>query len=75
MQHSSVTLGEDRLMNEIEAAHYLALSHRTLQTWRVKGGGPRFMRLGSAVRYRRSDLEAWLSGRHLTSTSTAAAMR
>jgi excisionase family DNA binding protein len=44
-----------------EAAHYLGLAPATLACWRVrKSDGPRFVRLGRAVRYRVPDLDAWL---------------
>jgi excisionase family DNA binding protein len=45
-----------------EAAAYLRSSHSTLAKRRLQGNGPCFVRLGRAVRYRRSDLDAWMSG-------------
>ena len=41
-----------------EAAHYLGLSARTLNRYRVSGDGPVFHRFGGRVRYRRDDLDA-----------------
>jgi predicted DNA-binding transcriptional regulator AlpA len=38
------------------------------------GGGPRFLKLGRAVRYSESDLDAWLSARVVGSTSERAAV-
>ena len=58
------------LLNEREAADFLSLSYRTLQAWRVRGGGPQFIKLGSNVRYRPADLDAWLAAR--TRSNTAA---
>ncbi|WP_295885527.1 helix-turn-helix domain-containing protein [uncultured Thiohalocapsa sp.] len=58
------------LMNEREAAAYLNLSHRTLQAWRVRGGGPQFIKLGSNVRYRPADLGAWLAENTRANTAT-----
>jgi len=50
----------DRLLNEVQAAGFLGFSIRALQGWRVKGGGPRFVKIGGkAVRYRRRDLIAF----------------
>lgn len=43
-----------------EAAGYLSLSKPTLDRLRIRGGGPRYCKLGGAVRYRKADLEAWL---------------
>lgn len=52
-----------------EAAEYLRLSKPTLERFRVSGGGPVFAKLGGAVRYRQSDLDAWLESRLASSTS------
>lgn len=41
------------------AASYLALSPATLETWRSRGGGPPFTKMGSNVRYAYTDLAAW----------------
>jgi excisionase family DNA binding protein len=57
------------LLNETRAAEYLGLSVRTLQAWRVRGGGPVFVKLGRAVRYRPDDLNAWITERMAASTS------
>ena len=58
------------LLTERQAAELLNVSSRTLQAWRLRGGGPRFVRLsGRAVRYRNSDLAAYIEARTVTSTS------
>jgi excisionase family DNA binding protein len=49
-----------RLLTEREAANLLSISSRTLQAWRSNGGGPTFVRVGRVIRYRRSDLIAWI---------------
>lgn len=54
---------------EKEAARLLGFSVRTLQAWRVRGGGPLFVKAGRSVRYRPSDLEAWVEERLRRSTS------
>ena len=56
------------MLNEQDAAAYLGLSVRTLQAWRQRGGGPRFYKLGRAVRYARSNLDAWLDCRQRSNT-------
>jgi predicted DNA-binding transcriptional regulator AlpA len=45
-----------------EAAAYIGLSKATLYTWRTRrpGFGPRAVKAGGALRYRRSDLDAWI---------------
>ena len=62
----------DRLLNETEAAQFIGFSIRALQGWRVKGGGPRFVKIsGRAVRYRRRDLIGWAEARLRSNTSEA----
>jgi excisionase family DNA binding protein len=59
-----------QLLTESEAASLLTLSVKTLRNWRVSGKGPRFVRLsGRAIRYRRSDLEAFIDAGVRKSTS------
>lgn len=58
------------LMNESQSAAYLgSLTAKTLQAWRVRGGGPAFIKVGRLVRYRQSDLDAWIESRRHESTS------
>ena len=49
------------LLSEEEVAELLGLSPATLKKWRRNHRGPRYYRLGSAVRYKREDLEAFVS--------------
>jgi len=59
-----------QLLNTIEAAQMLRLHPTTLATWRVEGRGPKFLKLGERkVRYRESDIEAWLEEQTRTSTA------
>jgi predicted DNA-binding transcriptional regulator AlpA len=44
------------------AARFLGLSTSTLEAWRCRGGGPRYRKLGRAVRYLESDLVAFRDG-------------
>ena len=50
------------LLNTGDAAAYLGISRGTLEHWRTERPikGPTHVRLGFQVRYRISDLEAWL---------------
>jgi len=57
-----------------EAAAHVKLSKPTLERFRLTGEGPKFLKLGGAVRYRRADLEAWLETRLVSSTSESAAV-
>ena len=59
----------DPNLDEKETARFLKLKVKTLQAWRCRGDGPRFLKLGRAVRYRLSDIEAFVNERTRTSTS------
>lgn len=51
-----------------EAAKYTGLSARTLERYRVEGGGPAFIRLGARrLGYLKTDLDAWLAERKFPS--------
>lgn len=60
----------DRLINEHEAAKFLGYSTRALQNWRLRGGGPQFVKVSNrSVRYRRRDLVEWSEKRLRSNTS------
>lgn len=60
----------DRLLHEKAAAEFLNYSQRALQNWRVRGGGPPFVKVSSrSIRYRRRDLIAWAKGLLRSNTS------
>jgi hypothetical protein len=59
------------LLDEVQAARFLVLSERTLQHWRLVGGGPPFVRLGRAIRYSVEDLEKFIAARKFNSTADA----
>ena len=52
-----------------EAAHYVRLSHRTLERYRVTGEGPEFFKLGRLVFYETPKLDEWLERKRRRSTS------
>jgi excisionase family DNA binding protein len=53
---------QQRVFTVPEAAAYLGLAVSTLNKWRCYGNhGPAFMKLGKAVRYRRDDLDTFMS--------------
>jgi len=65
----------DEMLDEFEAGKYLGgnsnpIAPRTLQRQRLEGRGPPFVKIGAAVRYRRSDLDAFITSNRRTSTST-----
>ena len=52
----------DRLLNERDVAARLGLSVATLRRWRLVRQGPKWLKLGSAVRYRPADIETHING-------------
>ena len=63
-------MGDDAIyMGTRELAAFLGLSPRTLDRYRVSGGGPKFHKFGNRVRYARADVEAWAAERRYSSTS------
>ena len=68
-QPQAIAVDPDQKFARPEAANYLGNSARTLEGWAVRGGGPRMLKLGSRVVYRRRDLDAWLAARERASTS------
>ena len=63
------------LLDERALAETLSVSVKAIQSWRYKGGGPAFVRLGRAIRYRPEDVEAWLASNTFGSTTAADAER
>lgn len=60
------------LLYTVEAAFLLGLSPRTLEAFRLRGGGPPYIAVTrKAIRYRRQDLEIWIAARRRISTSDA----
>ncbi|HEV2545763.1 MAG TPA: helix-turn-helix domain-containing protein [Stellaceae bacterium] len=60
----------DQLLTEKEAANITGFSVYWFQRKRWEGGGPPFVKFQRAVRYRESDLVAWIeahSGKRSTS--------
>jgi predicted DNA-binding transcriptional regulator AlpA len=47
-------------LDERSLCALLAISSVTATKWRAKAKGPPFIKVGRLVRYRRSDIEAWL---------------
>jgi excisionase family DNA binding protein len=63
-----VPVNNQPLLTTAEAAGRLGLSPRTLEKWRSNGNGPRYRKLGAAVRYRVADLEAFARAGEQTGT-------
>lgn len=50
------------LLTTEELAEYCGVPVPTIYAWNHKGTGPRRIRIGKHVRYRREDVEAWIDG-------------
>lgn len=62
------------LITTAETAAMIGASKATLDSWRCRGShGLRFIKVGSKVFYRRSDVEAWLASRSGTSCAEISA--
>lgn len=48
------------LMNEREVAQYMRISVAAIRRWRLFKKGPKYLKIGSSVRYRKEDIESWL---------------
>lgn len=55
-----------RLLVEEEVRNELQLADGTLASWRNRGRGPTWIRVGGLVRYRRADVDAWLDAHAVT---------
>ena len=63
-QNNAVALGQSltspsgkSTLTDIQVAERLGVSRFTVRSWRLKGVGPRFMKMGRAVRYRPQDVD------------------
>lgn len=59
VQPTVVTAHGDDLLSPAEAGALLHVSPKTLAQWRVRGGGPEYVKAGRSVSYRRADLLEW----------------
>ncbi len=51
------------LMVTERAAEYLDVSKGTLPVWRCRGTGPKYVRIGRCIKYRKADLDAYIEER------------
>lgn len=54
---------QDILMDSRGCAAYLGISPLSLSDWRTKGIGIKYIKVGRCVRYRMSDIQAYLNSR------------
>ena len=59
----------DSLVSPAILAARLGTTERSLSEWRIKGRGPKYIRVGRGVRYRPEAVDAWLLSQEHASTS------
>jgi len=53
-----------QLLTEAQAADLICYSQRTLQNWRQRGGGPKYVKVSAkSIRYQRRDVLDWIEAR------------
>ena len=60
---------QPRLLTESQVAEFLNLQVATLRRWRWAGQGPKFIKVGAAVRYDPQQLKDYLAQQVRSSTS------
>lgn len=50
------------LLNEYEVARITGLSVASVRRWRLFRQGPKYLKIGTAVRYKPEDVASWLDG-------------
>jgi len=61
---------QNQIKDEKEAAQYLHVSVSGLRKWRARQCGPKYARFGKIIRYRQSDLDAFVQSRIVLDKST-----
>lgn len=51
---------QPEMLNEHQVAEHLKISVASVRRWRLLRTGPKYVKIGSAVRYQRVKLETWL---------------
>ena len=59
----------NQLLTEKEAADLICYTPRALQNWRLRGGGPEYVKIGRSVRYQRRDVLKFIDERKRRNTS------
>ena len=59
LEESFAQPSDRRTLTDVEVAARLGVSRFTVRSWRLKGVGPRFMKMGRAVRYRPQDVDEY----------------
>lgn len=60
---ATVNSNIDALLNEHDVARITGLSVASVRRWRLLRLGPKYLKIGAAVRYKPEDISAWLQSR------------
>ena len=63
------------LLTDDQAAEIAGVKPKTLANWRCQGVGPRFVKIGSTIRYTPEDLQSFIKSRTFQSTTEYAVYR
>jgi predicted DNA-binding transcriptional regulator AlpA len=53
----------EALLTEHQVAEIIGMSLASLRRWRLQRQGPKYLKIGAAVRYPPADVSAWLESR------------
>jgi predicted DNA-binding transcriptional regulator AlpA len=53
----------ENLLNEYDVARITGLSVASVRRWRLLRQGPKYLKIGAAVRYKPEDIADWLKSR------------
>jgi predicted DNA-binding transcriptional regulator AlpA len=57
---ADVSRSIESLLNERDVARITGMSLASVRRWRLLRQGPKYLKIGAAVRYKQGDLSAWL---------------
>lgn len=60
---------QQQLISEKEAASFLNISTKTLQSWRYRGYGPAYVKFSRKIAYAMGDLAAFVESQKITPKS------
>ncbi|MDI1277297.1 helix-turn-helix domain-containing protein [Methylobacter sp.] len=73
MPNTTKSVLSSSALTEAQLAERWNISRKTLQAWRLKGGGPEYVKIGSAIRYMMRAVNQYESVNTHDSTSSSAA--
>jgi hypothetical protein len=58
-----------QLLSNAEATEFLGVAKNTLACWRLRGKGPKFLKIGSKIAYDRDDLQEFIDANRFGSNA------